>query len=138
MFNTIMTPVDLAHPKSLSKALGCTADLAKAYDAQVVLVGVTATTPGSVAHTPEEYSDKLRQFAKEQGALHGFSAQTHMMISHDPTADLDDKLLGAISETGADLVVMASHLPNIADVVWPSNGGKIATHADISVLIVRG
>ena len=59
------------------------------------------------------------------------------MISHDPAIDLDDTLMKAQHETGADLVVMQSHVPNITDYVWPSNGGTMATHSDASVFVVR-
>ena len=61
-----------------------------------------------------------------------------MVVAHDPTTDLDDVLLKAVKDTGADIVVMQSHMPNILDYVWPSNGGKIAEHAKTSVFVVRG
>ncbi|MEB8388050.1 universal stress protein [Rhodobacteraceae bacterium KMM 6894] len=137
MFKKILAPVDLAHQGALAKALKCTADLANQYDAEVVFVGVTAATPSSLAHNPQEYGEKLAAFAAAQGQEHGFRASSHPVVSHDPTADLDDALLKATGETGADLVVMASHLPNVLDHVWPSNGGKIAEHAKCSVFVVR-
>ena len=62
----------------------------------------------------------------------------HAAIAHDPTTEVDDALLRAVDETGADLVVMQSHIPGLIDYVWPSNGGKIAGHAKASVLVVRG
>ena len=43
-----------------------------------------------------------------------------------------------LSGTGADLVVMQSHVPGLMDYIWPSNGGKVAGHAKCSVLVVRG
>ena len=43
----------------------------------------------------------------------------------------------SVRETGADLVVMASHIPNVTDYIWQSNGGAIATHADVTVMVVR-
>ena len=59
------------------------------------------------------------------------------MIAHDPTTDVDDALLKAVDETGADLVVMASHKPGLAEYFWPSNGGKLAGHTGVSVMLVR-
>jgi nucleotide-binding universal stress UspA family protein len=132
-----MTPVDLAHAKTLEKTLKCTADLAAHYKAPVVFVGVTTGTPSSLAHTPQEYARKLDAFAKEQGAKHGYEASGHAMTSHDPAVDLDPTLLKAVEETGADLVVMATHPPNFSDYIWPSNGGYVAEHAKVSVLLVR-
>lgn len=137
MFKKIMAPVDLAHMDRLEKALKCTADLAKHYDAEVIFVGVTSSTPSSMAHTPAEYAEKLDAFAKDQGSTHGFTASGDALVSHDPSSDVDDILLKAVKDTGADLVVMASHVPNIMDYVWPSNGGKIAEHAECSVMVVR-
>lgn len=137
MFTRIMVPVDLAHLDKQEKALECAAMLSRQYDAPITYVGVTTPTPGPLAHTPEEYDEKLGAFAAAQAELRGIKAQGHMAIAHDPTTDLDDVLLKQVSETGADLVVMASHVPGVTEYIWPSNGGKIAGHAKASVLVVR-
>jgi nucleotide-binding universal stress UspA family protein len=138
MFKTIMTPVDLSHLGDLDKALQVSADLANHYDAEVHYVGVTAATPGSLAHNPHEFAQKLDEFAKQQAEKHGIKVKSDPVTSHDPTTDLDDALLKAVGETGADLVVMQSHMPSVMDYIWPSNGGKMAEHAKCSVFVVRG
>lgn len=53
--------------------------------------------------------------------------------------ELDDRLLEAIRDTGADLVVMASHPPGIGDKlhIIHSNGANIVKHSNVSVFIVR-
>ena len=91
-----------------------------------------------MGHTPEEYGKKLKAFAEEQASKHGIKATADAVVSHDPSADVDDALMKAIGTTGADLVVMQSHMPSLMDYVWPSNGGKIAEHAKCSVMVVRG
>lgn len=138
MFSKIMVPVDLAHAKALEKALTCAADLAKQYDAEIVYVGVTTNTPGSVAHSPAEYAEKLAVFAKTQASTHGVKASADTVVTHDPAVDLDDALMRETVTTGADLVVMQSHVPGLMDYVWPGHGGKIAEHAKCSVMVVRG
>ncbi|MDT8344954.1 MAG: universal stress protein [Thermohalobaculum sp.] len=137
MFERIMIPVDLAHVSQLGKALEAAADLAIHYRIPVTYVGVTAAVPGAVAHNPAEYAQRLDAFARSEAAAHGHEVTSRAYLSHDPTTDLDATLLRAVDETGADLVVMASHIPNIADHLWPSNGGTIATHSQASVFIVR-
>jgi nucleotide-binding universal stress UspA family protein len=137
MFKRIMAPVDLAHMDKLERALKVTAEEAKLHDAAVTYVSVSAAAPSAVAHTPEEFKTRLGAFAGEQAKIHGINADAHAIISHDPTTDVDDALLKAIRDTGADLVIMASHRPGLADYFWPSNGGKIAGHTDASVFIVR-
>lgn len=137
MYKKIFVPVDLEHIAHLDKSLLCAAELSKVFSAPVVFTGVTAATPSSVARTPEEYAQKLAQFAAEQADTHGISTDSKAMVSHDPAVDLDKTLLEAVKETGADLVVMQSHVPHLSDRLWPSNGGTIATHTAASVFLVR-
>ncbi|WP_323769244.1 universal stress protein [Antarctobacter sp.] len=137
MFKRIMVPVDLAHADRLEKALSVAADLARHYGATVIYVGVAAATPGALAHSPAEFAAKLKTFAEAKGAESGIATEAHAMTSHDPSTDLDPTLLKAVGETGADLVIMASHIPNITDYIWPSNGGTVAGHAKVSVMVVR-
>lgn len=137
MFTRIMAPVDLAHVEKLAAALDCAADLAKHYGVPVVYIGVTSSQPSQVAHNPEEFAQKLGAFAAAQSASHGIETSAHSTIAHDPTLEIDDALMRAIDETGADLVVMASHVPHVIDHIWPSNGGKLAKYAKCSVMVVR-
>lgn len=137
MYKKIMAPVDLAHVDRLDKALKTAADLSKHYGIPVCYVGVTAPTPGSVAHNPAEFTQKLDEFGRQQAERFGHEAATKAYTSHDPTIDLDDTLLAAVADIGADLVVMASHIPDAVDFIWPSNGGKIASHSDASVFVIR-
>ncbi|SON55349.1 Universal stress protein F [Hartmannibacter diazotrophicus] len=138
MFKKIMIPVDLRHTPSMGKALNIAAELAKSNNATVTYVGVTSPEPGELGHNPAEYSEKLKQFAAAQADAHGHSAQTHMIVANDPAIDLDSQLTQAAEETGADLVVMATHIPNVTDYVWSSHGGYLANHARASVFLVRG
>ncbi|MDX1464186.1 MAG: universal stress protein [Halomonas sp.] len=137
MFKKIMVPVDLAHLDVIEPSLKIVADQAKHYDAEVCYVGITATTPGSVARTPEEFTQKLEAFAQERAKVHGQPVSTHTIVSPDPIADLDDDLIAAIDEVGADLVVMPTHPPKHLDAIVPSHGGKVATHTKASVFLVR-
>lgn len=137
MYSNIMVPVDLGHAATLSKALSTAADLAKHYSAKVTYVGVSGNAPGSVAHSPDEYRAKLADFAATQATTYGIETGAHAEISHDPSVDLDPALLGAAKTMGADLIVMQSHVPGLADNLWPSNGGTIARKASCSVMVVR-
>ncbi|SEM07079.1 universal stress protein [Halomonas daqiaonensis] len=137
MFQKIMVPVDLAHLDVIEPALEKVADLARHYDAEVCYVGVTSNAPSSVARTPQEYAQKLEAFAKERAEVHGQPVSTKTINSPDVIADLDDILIKAIDEVGADLVVMPTHPPKHLDVIIPSHGGKVASHTKASVFLVR-
>lgn len=137
MYKKIMMPVDLAHPDRLEKALATSADLAAHYKIPVCFVGVTAATPGPVAHTPQEFTAKLDRFAADQAAARGIEATAKTCVSHDPAVDLEETLMKAVEEIGADLVVTGSHVPGLPEYVFASNSGYLASHAHVSVFVVR-
>ncbi|WP_088916771.1 universal stress protein [Granulosicoccus antarcticus] len=137
MFKTIAVPFDLAHADKQIRAIDTAADLAKLYGASLTLVGVTSNMPGSSAHNPKEFADKLVEYAKTQSARTGVTFETHSSVSHDIAIDLEKKLNEAVHEIGADLVVMASHVPGFRDYLFRSHASNLATHTDLSVMIVR-
>lgn len=137
MFSKIVVPVDLAHADKLDKALRVAANLAREYDAEVCYIGVTPVTPSSLAHTPEEYAKKLTAFATQEADLRGIKTGSHMLVSHDPSAQMDRELEKAVEDLGADLVVAATHAPNVTDYVWSGHGAYLAAHSNASVMVVR-
>lgn len=137
MYKQIMVPVDLSHTEHLGKALATAGGLSNIFSAPICYVGVTTNTPSDVAHTPAEFARKLEAFASGQASEHGITATSKAYTSHDPTIDLDDYLKKAVHETGADLVVMASHIPGMLERVWASHAGWLATHSGVSFFIVR-
>ncbi|GAA0777069.1 universal stress protein [Roseibium denhamense] len=137
MFNKVFIPIDLQHAEKLEKAISVGTQLAKSGNLPVVFAAVTSAAPGAVAHTPDEFRSKLNSFATQQAEQHGVITSGHAVFVHDPSVELESALLNAIRETKSDLVVMATHIPHLSDHVWPSNGGRIASHADVSVFLVR-
>jgi nucleotide-binding universal stress UspA family protein len=137
MYEKIMVPVDLAHVERLDKAITTATDLAKHYGIPICFVGVTAETPTEVAHTPREFGEKLKQFGAAQSQEHDLDIDTAAYASHDPAVDLDDTLIAAAKENGADLIVMASHVPGLPEHLFASNAGGVASHAEVSVFVVR-
>jgi nucleotide-binding universal stress UspA family protein len=137
MYSRIMVPVDLAHAGRLTRALDAAATLGKPDGATIIYTGVGAETPGSLAHNPKEFADKLQAFADKQRSVHGLPVEAHAVTSHDPSIDLDDKLIAAARETGADLIVMATHIPGVSDHWFHGHGAHVAQNAPVSVLLVR-
>ena len=137
MFHQIMVPVDLGHTDQLTKSLTIAAELSKHYGAPVCYVGVANEEPSSISHNPAEFDQLLSKFAEAQAAQYGHKATSRMFVGHDLVTDVDDVLLKAVDEVGADLVVMASHVPTLVEYIWPSNGGKIAAHSKAAVFLVR-
>lgn len=136
-YSHIMVPVDLEHADRLGKAIETAKSLATQFGAKLTFVAVTSELPGGAAHTPAEFDKKLAAFAQSQGEGLPEGVASKSYVAHDPAVQIDGILHDAIKEIGADLVVMASHVPNVLNAVWPSHGGKMASHADVSVFVVR-
>lgn len=137
MYQKILVPVDLAHVERLQKALTTAADLAGHYRIPVCYVGVTGVAPGAAAHDPGEFSRRLQAFVDEQQSQHGLDASMVSCVAHDPSVELDATLLQALQDSGADLLVMASHVPGLADHLFASHASHMVTHSSVSVFVVR-
>jgi nucleotide-binding universal stress UspA family protein len=137
MYKRIMIPIDLAHAEALERSCAVAGDLASQFGSKLVYVGVTASVPGALGHNPAEFTEKLAAFAKSHASKTGVSADIHTVISHDPAAEMNSALMKAVKETEADLVVMQSHKPGLADYIFEGHGPYIAQHADASVMLVR-
>lgn len=137
LFQKIMVPVDLAHVEWLEKALDAAVRLARQDAIPICVVGVTPETPSPVAHTPREFEDKLAAYAGAQSRKHGVEIEPRAYASHDPTADLDKTLIAAAKAEGADLIVMASHVPGLQEHIFASHAGAVASHAEASVFVIR-
>lgn len=139
MYRKIMVPVDLEHVDHMEKALHGAAELARSYSVPVCYVAVAGRTPNEVASTPEQFAEAMEEFARDQADAHGIDTASLTLSSVDVPAELDQKLLEAISTTGADLVVMASHMPGLPDRLHliGSNAAWLIRHTDVSIFVVR-
>jgi nucleotide-binding universal stress UspA family protein len=136
-YHKIMVPVDLAHLASLGKALGTAAQLARSYRIPVCYVSVAPGPAPITAGQADEFREALDSFALDQAERHGFEATARAVIPEDETADLREALMRALEESGADLVVMASHIPDVEDRLFASNAAFVAASAAVTVMVVR-
>lgn len=137
MFSKIMVPVDLVHKDTLGKALDVAGDMAKRHDASIELVSVGGELPGKLGHTPDEFSETVKDFAAEIEEKYGVPVDGDPVISHDPEIETIPALMREIERTNADLIIVASHEPGVLEHIFSSNGGYIAQHAKCSVFVVR-
>jgi nucleotide-binding universal stress UspA family protein len=140
MFERILIPVDLHHAGRLDRALAACAAMARLHGAPVTLLGVTTREPSDVARSPQDYASKLDAFAADFAAREGVAAAGRTVVDPDPSADLDAVLAREVKETGADLVVMASHpAPGGLGGLFSGrpHGATLAGRTDASILLVR-
>lgn len=137
MFAKILVPIDFGHLNDLSHALVVATQMAKSYNAEVIYAGVYGNVPTDAVPPSQEYPAELKAFSDKQASDNGITTTSVPLFSHDPQAELASALLSAAADAGADVIVMASHIPGWAEHIFHSNAGYIASHAPISVFVVR-
>ncbi len=139
MINTILVPIDIAAEEAASAALGLARDLADKYGGRIVLLNVVEEVPGYViSQLPtgfhqkalEEAAALLKKIAVKNGLAD--SAETIIREGHPST-----QILEHAGEIGADMIVIASHDPGIADYFLGSVAARVVRHAHCSVLVAR-
>ena len=76
-------------------------------------------------------------FADEIAKANAIAVESRNYGVPDPSVEVDRKLIQLIEELDVDLIVMASHQPGWVEYIVNSHGGRIASHAPISVFVVR-
>jgi nucleotide-binding universal stress UspA family protein len=141
MYRNILVPVDLSDKHSWRKALPTAVSLCETFEARLHLMTVVPDfgLPMVGQFFPEGYEAKLRQQAARQ--LKEFAAEQvpGAIESRRIVAEgkVYQEILKAADAIKADLIVMGSHRPELADYLLGPNAGKVMRHARCSVMVVR-
>lgn len=118
-----MVPIDLERFDHPENALKSSSHLSKHHDQVVRCVGITGTVPDFIAHNPAEFTKRQKAFAQERMHNRGHHVTASAVTSHDPSTDLNDTLIASVGDLWADLVVMASHIPDRTGSPSRAHGG---------------
>ena len=140
MFKKILVPIDVSQSDSGEASLKVAAGLAGKTGAKLILLNVIGDIPNLVANQlPSNYTETMEkssaealdEVASRNGLASGsYEVQTsHGQIYHE--------IIEAAEKGGADLIVIASHQPDVSDYLLGSTAGKVVRHAHCSVLVVR-
>lgn len=139
MYSRILVPVDLDNTDKLTKALDTAANVAKRNDATVVYLGVVDAVPTA---SPRPEGDRIKglldSFAADQAKAHGIQTADHVALRGDLHLNVGSEIVEAAKAAKCDLIVMASHIPGFKEHIFSSNAGYVASHAPVSVYVVRG
>ena len=136
---TILVPIDIAQTEAAAAALELAKDMAKTHAARLVLLNVLEQVPGYVAaQLPKSFHENALADAtkrlNELAAAHALAGSAEIVVrdGHPST-----EILEFAEKTGADMIVIASHDPGLADYFLGSVAGRVVRHAHCSVLVVR-
>ncbi|MEX2454882.1 MAG: universal stress protein [Rhodospirillaceae bacterium] len=141
MYNDILLPIELGNDSSWKNALPVAVGLCKAFEATLHVMTVVPEygSPMVAQFFPEDHEAKMRNTAN--AVLHGFVADNvpeGIRVQHIVGEGTIYKTIIETAETiGADLIVMASHRPELQDYLLGPNAARVVRHSGKSVLVVR-
>ena len=139
MPGTILVPLDVNVDKTTSEALALASEIAKARGSKINLLHVVERMPGYITpHLPDDFRNTSLKTAaddlKAAATAHGLNGGTELTVREgNPSAEI----LDYAKNCGAEMIVMASHDPGMADYLLGSNAARVVRHAHCSVLVVR-
>ena len=141
MYKKVLLPVDLAEASSWRKALPAAADICKASGGVLHLMSVVPDygSPAVAQYFPDDFEERMiAESSKELTALAAKSVPKGVAVETLVVyGGIYEKILETADTIGADLIVMASHRPELKDYLLGPNAARVVRHANQSVLVVR-
>lgn len=141
MYADIMLAVDLVDPGTQMKAVRTAVSLAQSCGARLHITTVVPNYGLSLVggfFTKEHERQAIEETNK---ALHAFAAEhipkeikLQHIVGH---GTIYQEILRYAAQTGCDLIVMASHRPELEDYLLGPNAARVVRHARCSVMVVR-
>ncbi|MEM7226026.1 MAG: universal stress protein [Pseudomonadota bacterium] len=142
MYKRILLPLDLSNPESQAKAAKTAVDTARSFGGRLYPVTVIpdyglakligAYFPEGFEKTAEtNLGAALESFAAEHVPA-GLTARRFVA-----QGTIYQEILKVAEHIKADLIVMASHRPELQDYLLGPNAARVVRHAKCSVFIVR-
>jgi nucleotide-binding universal stress UspA family protein len=141
VYRNILLPVDLSDKHSWRKALPTALALRQTFEAALHVMTVVPDfgMPIVGQYFPPDYEAKLHEHVAAQ--LKDFLAE---QVPEDVAVQrivaagkIYQQILSVAGQVKADLIVMGSHRPELADYLLGPNAARVVRHADCSVMVVR-
>lgn len=140
MYKSILLAVDLAHESSWAKAAPAAASLADATGAELHVMTVAPRVRGAMVaqHFPQDFEkNAAATSAKELSELTAKLFPGRDVKKHVATGRVYRSIVDMAKTIGSDLIVLASHRPELGDVLIGPNADHVMRNTPASVLVVR-
>ena len=140
MYKSILLPIDLAHESSWKKTAPIAAALADAYGAELHVMTVAPRIRGGMVaqHFPAGFeANAAAASAQELSDLSKRILPGRDLKLHVATGRVYRSIIDTAKAQDCDLIVMASHRPELGDVLIGPNADHVLRNTSASVFIVR-
>ena len=141
MYQRILLTIDLPNQETQKKAVDTAVSLARNFSAKLTVMTVVPDFGMSIVGSffPEGFEEKALAKAAEhlKDFVKGHVPDDVEMQTAVAHGTIYSEVLRVAKETGASMIVMASHRPELKDYLLGPNAARVVRHAQCSVLIVR-
>ncbi len=131
MYKSIIVPVNLGHTGASDKAFETACLIARSSGAKVRVLTIVPHIDDNLTRRPEDSLPELEAYVASKADA-GVDMEPVLRTGAPHRA-----IPRAAKEFNADLIVMNSHNPRIADYLIGSTAGHVVMHSECSVFIVR-
>ena len=141
MYTDILFPIDLNHDSSWVDVLPSVIEYCRAFQARLHVMTVVPDygMPLVGSYFPQDFGARMVQDANKH--LHAFVREhvpADVQVQHIVAEGVVYKeIIRVAKEIGADLIIMATHRPELGDFLVGPNAERVARHFDRSVLLFR-
>ncbi len=140
MFKNILVAVDLEHGTHSDDLLRIASYIAITHGARVHLLTVVAAAPAVVSQFLPENYEKMAS-GKIETELAALAAKVDLAEGAADSSvrfgDVYQEILAHANKIGVDLIIVASHKPNVGDFLLGTTAARVVRHASCSVLVIR-
>ena len=135
MYKNILVPLDMGHMPEGQAIIEMACQHAD-EDSRIVLLNVVEEIPswaavnlpaGMIEQSMEEAKSGLQKLAPDDGRIEVQVSSGHSY----------NTILQVANDMPSDLIIVASHRPQLQDYFLGSTAAKVVRHAECSVLVVR-
>ena len=139
MTKSILVPIDISSDNAGASAIPVAQDLARSNGGKVTLLNVVEHVGGYTrTYLPEDYCEQAAAEAKtilaDIAAKHDLPKDTDIAVREGVPAS---EILAHAKAIKADIIVLPSHDPGLADFFLGSVAARVVRHAHCSVMVVR-
>ena len=141
MYKQILYPIDLDEIEGHKKALKTAVQLAKVFGSKINILTVIPDYVNSFvgSYLPHSYEENIAKEVKDK--LEEYVSQNippsisvNQIIAH---GTIYNEVISAANKLDVDLIIMASHRPELKDYLVGPNAARVFRHANCTTMVVR-
>ena len=140
MYRKILLPIDLGHVASNDKVIAIAVEMARHWQGEIHAVSVVPPISSMIApYLPQSVeADSVNDVQDRLATLMSESVPDDVKVSiRVVEGAVYHEILHEAKKWQADVIVLASHKPELGDYLLGSNAAKVVRHAPMSVFVVR-